>query len=307
MTCDQAVSYLGSSAPLWWCPSGSLAALVMEFIALARLSWIAGPKDYLAEQMGFRRNCSPADSIADVPFTMEEARRKGEVVLLVRLDVQSAFHVLTHIVRRYLTQCSLYADDVALRVRRPRRNLTPIRCSLQSSRDVVATFVEATGLIVSRTKMEALLVHPKVAARRAIRWLVLGDWPIPTGSSGFLFYPAPSTAPAAAGRAVGAEQPQQRRAPACELYQSAVAKIHDRQRGHLLLFTEWSVGTAPLERGCLRYVNERDHHPVPPFHACSTAVKLCGLYLAADYLAVTTPKLPGVTLYGCRPALPALL
>ncbi|XP_037520707.1 uncharacterized protein LOC119397346 [Rhipicephalus sanguineus] len=81
--------------------------------------------------------------------------------------------------KRYPTQCSLYADDVALWVRGPRRNLTAIRRSLQRSLDAVTSFFRTIGLIVSPTKTEALLVHPRVAPRRAIRRLVLGDRPIP--------------------------------------------------------------------------------------------------------------------------------
>ncbi|KAH7936102.1 hypothetical protein HPB52_018302 [Rhipicephalus sanguineus] len=81
--------------------------------------------------------------------------------------------------KRYPTQCSLYADDVALWVRGPRRNLTAIRRSLQCSLDAVTSFFKTIGLIVSPTKTEALLIHPRVAAWRAIPKLVLGDRPIP--------------------------------------------------------------------------------------------------------------------------------
>ncbi|KAH7963014.1 hypothetical protein HPB52_019248 [Rhipicephalus sanguineus] len=54
--------------------------------------------------------------------------------------------------KRYPTLCSLYIDDVALWGNR---------------------------LVVSPTKTEALLVHPRVTARRAIPSLVLGDQTIP--------------------------------------------------------------------------------------------------------------------------------
>ncbi|KAH7955420.1 hypothetical protein HPB52_000864 [Rhipicephalus sanguineus] len=54
-----------------------------------------------------------------------------------------------------------------------------IRCSLKRSLDAVASFFKAIGLIVSPTKTEALLVHPRAAERRTIRRLVLGVRPIP--------------------------------------------------------------------------------------------------------------------------------
>ncbi|KAH7942733.1 hypothetical protein HPB52_000682 [Rhipicephalus sanguineus] len=97
-------------------------------------------------------------------FGLGRVRSKGKVLLFVRLDVQSAFNDLPHVViesaldelgimggpqcfhkrlpyqtdppvlaglpatlpvdERCPTQCSLYADDVALWVRGPRRNLT---------------------------------------------------------------------------------------------------------------------------------------------------------------------------------------
>ncbi|KAH7961603.1 hypothetical protein HPB52_010721 [Rhipicephalus sanguineus] len=80
---------------------------------------------------------------------------------------------------RYPTQCSLYVDDVALWVRGPKWNLTAIRRPPQSSLDAVTSFFRAIRLVVSPTKTETLLVHPRVTARRAIPRLVLGDQPIP--------------------------------------------------------------------------------------------------------------------------------
>ncbi|XP_075732531.1 uncharacterized protein LOC119176805 [Rhipicephalus microplus] len=81
--------------------------------------------------------------------------------------------------KRYPTQCSLCADDVALWVMGPKRNFTAIRRFVQCSLDAVASFSKAIGLTMSPTKTETVLVHPRAAARRAIRRLVLGDRPIP--------------------------------------------------------------------------------------------------------------------------------
>ncbi|XP_037501849.1 uncharacterized protein LOC119375889 [Rhipicephalus sanguineus] len=228
---------------------GRSGAAIASYRPVSLTSAACKLMEAIALQTGFRRHRCTADSIADVVSTLEEARSKGEVALLVLLDVQSAFDGLPHMViesaldalgitgflrafiraflagrtlrvrvgravsdprpvtagvpqgsvlspflfnlvlaglpgmlpvdKRYPTQCSLYADDVALWVRGPRRNLTAIRRSLQRSLDAVTSFFRTIGLIVSPTKTEALLVHPRVAARRAIRRLVLGDRPIP--------------------------------------------------------------------------------------------------------------------------------
>ncbi|XP_037526402.1 uncharacterized protein LOC119403544 [Rhipicephalus sanguineus] len=195
----------------------SAACKLMEAIALARLSWIAGATEFLSEQQtGFWRHRCTADSIADVVSTLEEARSKGEVALLVLLDVQSAFDGLPHMIiesaldalgitgflrafiRAFLAGRTLrgYLECYRLTSATPRsapctqttwhcglggrrRNLTAIRRSLQRSLDAVTSFFRTIGLIVSPMKTEALLVHPRVAARRAIRRLVLGDRPIP--------------------------------------------------------------------------------------------------------------------------------
>lgn len=515
----------------------SAACKLMEAIALARLNWIAGAKDFLPEQQtGFRRHRCTADSIADVVSTLEEAKRNGEVALLVLLDVQSAFDSLPHIAiesaldtlgivsclrtfisaflakrtlrvrvrralsdprpvtagvpqgsvlspflfnlvlaglptampadKRYPTQCSLYADDVALWVKGPRQNFTAIRRSLQRSLDAVVSFFKAIGLNVSPTKTEALLVHPRATARRAVRRLVLGDRPIPwsdavtylglridhrltwipavklavlkatrveTAVSKLLsrgqgctsrlalrlyegaattaqtyalplvqlaphrkeqlerqhrmairrFMGLPRQSPIAATlaeaqtwplsllmlrqalhhvdrlhRAPGGaallrrlrsrpasrmaqicalyeelvpdppspiqpppphQQPldvqltldnlRKRRTPACELHQAAVAKLHERLKGQLLVFTDGSVRDSPhsAAAACVIPSTGTTIRCRLPFHASSTAAELAGLHLAADHLAATLPQLPVAILCDSRPALQALL
>uniref|UniRef100_L7LZH7 Putative tick transposon n=1 Tax=Rhipicephalus pulchellus TaxID=72859 RepID=L7LZH7_RHIPC len=368
--------------------------------------------------------------------------------------------------KRYPTLCSLYADDVALWVRGPRRNLTAIRRSLQRSLDAVANFFKAIGLVVSPTKTEALLVHPRSAARRTVRRLVLGDRQIPWSKAvtylglridhrltwipaaklatfkatrvqtavGKLlsrgqgctprlalrlyegaatavqtyalplvrlaphrkedlerqhrmairrFLGLPRQSPVAATlaeaqawplsllmlrealhhvdrlhRAPGGaallgrlrSRPASRmgqicalydelvpcapcpiqpppphhqpldvqleldnvtksRTPACELRQSAMAKLHDRLRGHLLVFTDGSVRDSPRSAAaaCVIPTTGTTIRSRLPFHASSTAAELAGLHLAADYLAATTPQLPVAILCDSRPALQALL
>nr|XP_037270233.1 uncharacterized protein LOC119161824 [Rhipicephalus microplus] len=66
---------------------------------------------------------------------------------------------------RFPARCSVYADDVALWVRGPRRFIPAIRRSLQVVLDAVITYLGGIGLKVSATKTEALLIHPLAAAR----------------------------------------------------------------------------------------------------------------------------------------------
>ncbi|KAH7963664.1 hypothetical protein HPB52_022332 [Rhipicephalus sanguineus] len=343
--------------------------------------------------------------------------------------------------KRYITQCSLCTDDVALGVRGPRRKLTAIRRSMQRSLDAVTSFFRAIGLIVSPAKTEALLVHPIVAARRAIRRLLLGDRPIPwskavtylglridhrltwipavklatfkatrvqTAAGKLLsrgqgctprlalqlyegaamavqtyalplvqlaphhkkqlkrqhrmairrFMGHPRQSPVAAALAKAQTWPlsllmmrqalhhvdrlhkapgggallqrlrsrpasrmgqicalneelfpeppcpihpppthqqhldmhfeldnvSKRRTPACELHQSAVAKLHDRLRGHLLVFTDGSVRDSPrlAAAACVIPMTGTSMRCRLPFHASTTAAELACLHLAAD-------------------------
>ncbi|KAH7939258.1 hypothetical protein HPB52_009715 [Rhipicephalus sanguineus] len=100
-----------------------------------------------------------------------------------------------------------------------------------------------------------------------------------------------------------------RRTPVCELHQSAVAKLHNRLRGHLLVFTDGSVRDSPCSAAaaCVIPTTGTTIRCRLPFHASSTAAELAGLHLAADYLAAMPPQLPVAILCDSRPALQALL
>ncbi|XP_037288244.1 uncharacterized protein LOC119181160 [Rhipicephalus microplus] len=80
---------------------------------------------------------------------------------------------------RFSARCSVYADDVALWVRGPRRSIPAIRRSLQAALDAVITYLGGIGLKVSATKTEALLIHPLAAARTHVRWLRVGNRSLP--------------------------------------------------------------------------------------------------------------------------------
>ncbi|XP_037501541.1 uncharacterized protein LOC119375435 [Rhipicephalus sanguineus] len=109
----------------------------MEAVVLPRLRWIAGAMNFMPEQQtGFRRYRCTADSIADVVSTLDDARNRGDVALLVLLDVQSAFDGLPHVViesaldalgvggclRRFITQ---FLTGRTLRVRVGRTTSSP--------------------------------------------------------------------------------------------------------------------------------------------------------------------------------------
>ncbi|KAH7984533.1 hypothetical protein HPB52_022231 [Rhipicephalus sanguineus] len=109
----------------------------MEALVLPRLRWIAGAMNFMPEQQtGFRRYRCTADSIEDVVSTLEDARNRGDVALLVLLDVQSALDSLPYVVienaldalgivgclRRFITQ---FLTGRTLRVRVGRTTCSP--------------------------------------------------------------------------------------------------------------------------------------------------------------------------------------
>ncbi|KAH7955657.1 hypothetical protein HPB52_002800 [Rhipicephalus sanguineus] len=107
-----------------------------------------------------------------------------------------------------------------------------------------------------------------------------------------------------------------RRTPACELHQSAVAKLHDRTRRHLPVFAHGAlspsvlvqvVGWNPFAVACVTPIAGTTTQCSFPFHASSTTAELAGLHLAADYLVATTPQLSVAILCDSRPALQARL
>ncbi|XP_075721849.1 uncharacterized protein LOC142765160 [Rhipicephalus microplus] len=80
---------------------------------------------------------------------------------------------------RFAARCSVYADDVALWARGPRRSIPAIRTSLQAALDAVSAYLSGIGLKVSATKTEALLIHPLAAARRYVKQLRVGNRNLP--------------------------------------------------------------------------------------------------------------------------------
>ncbi|XP_037529359.1 uncharacterized protein LOC119406700 [Rhipicephalus sanguineus] len=80
---------------------------------------------------------------------------------------------------RFPARCSVYADDVALWARGPRRSITAIRRSLQAALDAVISFLGSIGLKVSATKTEALLIHPLAAAPVHVKPLRVGNRNLP--------------------------------------------------------------------------------------------------------------------------------
>ncbi|KAH7948734.1 hypothetical protein HPB49_001429 [Dermacentor silvarum] len=80
---------------------------------------------------------------------------------------------------RFPVRCSIYADDVALWTRGPRKFMPSIRCSLQRALDAVTAFLGSIGLTVSTAKTEAMLIHPLASARRYTKQLKIAGRALP--------------------------------------------------------------------------------------------------------------------------------
>ncbi|KAH7945599.1 hypothetical protein HPB49_013244 [Dermacentor silvarum] len=73
----------------------------------------------------------------------------------------------------------VYADDVALFVRGPPAAMARMRVQLQAAADAVGDFLRAIGLRLSAAKSEAIMVHPRAAARRHTGCVVVDGVPLP--------------------------------------------------------------------------------------------------------------------------------
>ncbi|KAH7959311.1 hypothetical protein HPB49_010212 [Dermacentor silvarum] len=73
----------------------------------------------------------------------------------------------------------VYADDVALFVRGPPAAMARMRVQLQAAEDAVGDFLRAIGLRLSAAKSEAIMVHPRAAARRHTGCVVVDGVPLP--------------------------------------------------------------------------------------------------------------------------------
>nr|XP_050031042.1 uncharacterized protein LOC126527297 [Dermacentor andersoni] len=66
----------------------------------------------------------------------------------------------------YPVSASIYADDIALWVRSSPHNHRSARSALQRALDAAAAYLSSIGLAISARKTEAMLLHPRAAARR---------------------------------------------------------------------------------------------------------------------------------------------
>ncbi|XP_037572358.2 uncharacterized protein LOC119454525 [Dermacentor silvarum] len=76
-------------------------------------------------------------------------------------------------------ESSIYADDIALWVRGRPQHLRSARKALQRALDTAAAYLSSIGLDISAKKTEAMLLHPRAAARRQAARLHLQDVAIP--------------------------------------------------------------------------------------------------------------------------------
>ncbi|KAH7954543.1 hypothetical protein HPB49_019687 [Dermacentor silvarum] len=89
---------------------------------------------------------------------------------------------------RFPVRCSIYADDVALWTRGPRKFMPSIRGSLQRALDAVTAFLGSIGLTVSTAKTEAMLIHPLASARRYTKQLKIAGRALPWQQMGRVRY-----------------------------------------------------------------------------------------------------------------------
>ncbi|KAH7977467.1 hypothetical protein HPB49_001805 [Dermacentor silvarum] len=88
---------------------------------------------------------------------------------------------------RFPVRCSIYADDVALWTRGPRKSMPFIWCSLQRALDAVTAFLGSIGLTVSTAKTDAMLIHPLASARRYTKQLKITGRALPWQQMGLSF------------------------------------------------------------------------------------------------------------------------
>ncbi|XP_070378184.1 uncharacterized protein [Dermacentor albipictus] len=104
--------------------------------------------------------------------------RVGKVLSDPR-DITSGLAAALPADSRYPVCCAIYADDVALWIRGPRRSIAAIRGSLQRALEAVISFLGGIGLSVSPAKTEALLVHPLASARLYVKQLRIANTIVP--------------------------------------------------------------------------------------------------------------------------------
>ncbi|XP_050046381.1 uncharacterized protein [Dermacentor andersoni] len=79
----------------------------------------------------------------------------------------------------YPVNASIYADDIALWVRSPPHSHRSARSALQRALDTTAAYLSSISLAISASKTEAILLHPRAAARRTATRLHLEGVQLP--------------------------------------------------------------------------------------------------------------------------------
>ncbi|KAH7979850.1 hypothetical protein HPB49_011583 [Dermacentor silvarum] len=127
-------------------------------------------------------------SLCEEDFTFHELQRVLDVWCVPQGSVLSPF--LFNLALAPISECVrssghlpvrtlVYADDVALFVRGPPATMAQMRLQLQAAADVVGDFLRAIGLRLSAAKSEAIMVHPRAAARRHTGCVVVDGVPLP--------------------------------------------------------------------------------------------------------------------------------
>ncbi|XP_037505979.1 uncharacterized protein LOC119382352 [Rhipicephalus sanguineus] len=160
---------------------------------------------------------------------------------------------------RFPARCSVYADDVALWARGPRRSIPAIRRSLQAALDAVISFLGSIGLKVSATKTEALLIHPLAAARVYVKPLRVGNRSLPwrkevrylglTVNHRLTWIPAAKAAATKVRRVQGAIGKLQQRGRGCST--KWALRLNQAAASSMLLYALSLVNLTPARRSLL--------------------------------------------------------
>lgn len=86
-------------------------------------------------------------------------------------------------IRIHKVSCSIYADDIALWIRAPKRRIVSARKAMQQALDGVQYFLSSKGLTLSATKSEALVYHPEEHGVPAVLQLCISKEPLFHGNA----------------------------------------------------------------------------------------------------------------------------
>ncbi|KAH7980520.1 hypothetical protein HPB49_016872 [Dermacentor silvarum] len=145
--------------------------------------------------------------------------------------------------------CMVYANDVALFVCGPPSAIAEMRVRLQAAVDAVGDFLRPIGLRLSAAKSEAIMVHPRAAARRYTDCVVADGVPLPwrltvrylglTVDHRLTWYPAVKQLRAAMRRVEGAVRALLARGDGCRPRSRLASRIAELESNVVFGPSDW--------------------------------------------------------------------